>query len=419
MDIPPASLFPMILILRNPRFRLLWSSSVVNFVGLIFYFTVHGWLALAVTNSEFWVGATYGMNGLSLVLFSTGAGVLVDRLNRKKLILIALVCQASTAAAIAALIFTEQIYLWHILVVSFLDGTVMSFKVPSRSALVLDVVGRRNMLKATAATAAAATGVGIAIPPLAGMIIESYGIGWAYVAMSSAFAVSGVILVFLRGVRRAKRKSKTSPKQDFREGVKYVFTTPAVRLLFLLLLSAEIFGWAHEAMMPVMAGKVLNAGPTGLGYLLSAGSAGALVASLVLSSIGDIRRKGLALIVGYIIFGSFLMLFALSEWLLLSLALIAIAYASATLYETLLETLLQTTVPDEMRGRVLSFQMFTWGVTGVSGFYTGAIAALIGAPLAISFGACVVLLNGLRLVRSFAGRYNEERHTQTPVDSVA
>ena len=407
----------MLLILRNPRFRLLWSSSVVNFVGLISYFTVHGWLALAVTNSEFWVGATYGMNGLSLLLFSAVSGVMVDRLNRRNLILIALVCQASTAAAIAALIFTEQIHLWHILVVAFIDGTVMSFKVPSRSALVLDVVGRRNMLKATAATAAAATGVGIAMPPLAGMIIESHGIGWAYVAMSGAFAVSGVILAFLRGVKRAERKTKTSPVQDLRDGVTYVFATPAVRLLFLLLLSAEIFGWAHEAMMPVMAGKVLNAGPTGLGYLLSAGSAGALLASLVISGVGDIRRKGLALIGGYIVFGAFLILFALSEWLMLSLILIAIAYASATLYETVLETLLQTSVPDEMRGRVLSFQMFTWGVTGVTGFYTGAIASLIGARLAISIGAGVVVLSGLGLLRSFAGRYNGEWRAQAPADA--
>ena len=402
----------MLLIPRNSRFRLLWSSSVVNFVGLIFYFTVHGWLALEVTDSEFWVGATYGMNGLSLVLFSAVAGVLVDRLNRKTLILIALVCQASTAAAIAALIFTEQIQLWHILVVSFLDGTVMSFKVPSRSAFVLDVVGRRNLLKATAAVNAGATGVGIVVPPLAGMIIESHGIGWAYVAMSSAFVVSALILLFLRGVRRVERKSKPSPVQDFRDGVKYIFATPAVRLLFLLLLSAEILGWAHESMMPVMAGKVLNAGPTGLGYLLSAGSAGALLASLVLSGIGDIRRKGVALIVGYIVFGAFLVMFALSEWLLLSLVLIAIAYASATLYETVLETLLQTTVPDEMRGRVLSFQMFTWGVTGVSGFYTGAIAALLGAPLAIAVGGGALVLNGLRLIRTFAsGRLDEQAET--------
>ena len=398
----------MLLILRNPRFRLLWSSSAVNFVGLISYFTVHGWLALAVTDSEFWVGATYGMNGLSLILFSAGAGVLVDRLNRKTLILVALVCQASTAAAIAALIFTEQIQLWHILVVSFIDGAVMSFKVPSRSALVLDVVGRGNMLKATATVNAAATGVGIVMPPLAGMIIETHGIGWAYVAMSSAFALSGMMLAFLRGVKKTARKSETSPLQDFKDGVKYVCATPAVRLLFLLLLSAELLGWAHESMMPVMAGKVLNGGPAGLGYLLSAGSAGALLASLALSGVGDIHRKGLALIGGYIGFGIFLMLFALSEWLLLSLALIAVAYASATLYETVLETLLQTSVPDEMRGRVLSFQMFTWGVTGASGFYTGAIAALLGAPLAVAIGGGALVLNGLGLIRTFIARYRDE-----------
>ena len=411
--------FPMILILRNPRFRLLWSSAVVNYMGLMFYFTVHGWLALKVTDSAFWVGATFGANGLSIMLFSMAGGVLVDRMNRKVLILIALFFQVIIAASIGTLIFTELIQLWHILLAAFIDGILMSFKVPSRTALVLDVAGRQNMLKATAANFAAMTGTGILIPPLAGIVVEYHGIGWAYVAMTSSFLLSAVLLSFLRGVRRTERKTRTSPIQDFREGVRYVLTTPEVRLLFLLMVTSELFGWAHESMMPVMADKILDAGPTGLGYLISAGSAGALLASLFVSALGDIRRKGLAMILGYIGFGIFLIAFAMSQWLLLSLVLIAVAYASVALYETMLGTLLQTTVPDEMRGRVLSFQMFSWGFTGFSGFHAGAVAALIGAPLAISIGAGVVVLNGLRLVRSFAGRYNEERHTQTPVDAVA
>ncbi len=408
----------MLLIIRNPRFRLLWSSYVVNYMGLMFYFTVHGWLTLQVTDSAFWVGATFGVNGLSIMLFSTGAGVLVDRLNRKSLILIALAFQVCVAASIAALIFAEQIQLWHIIVAAFIDGVIMSVKVPSRTALVLDVAGRQNMLKATAANFAAMTGAGIFIPPLAGLVVESHGIGWAYVAMTGAFLLSATMLLFLRGVRRVERKSKTSPVQDFKEGLKYVLTTPEVRLLFLLMLTSELFGWAHESMMPVMAAKVLNTGATGLGYLISAGSAGALISSLILSAIGDIRRKGIALILGYIGFGVFLILFALSEWLILSLVLIAITYASVALYETMLGTLLQTTVPDEMRGRVLSFQMFSWGFTGFSGFHTGAIAALIGAPLAISIGGGVVVLNGLRLVRTFVGRYREDQTSPTPADAV-
>ena len=227
--------------------------------------------------------------------------------------------------------------------------------------------------------------------------------------MSGAFFLSAIVLCFLRGVKIAERDYKATPFQDFRDGLHYVLTTPAVRLLFLLMVTSELFGWAHEPMLPVMAGKVLEVGPTGLGYLLSAGSAGALLTSLILSAVGDIRRKGLALMLGYIGFGAFLIAFAASEWIALSLILIAIAYASVTLYETMMRTLLQTSVPDEMRGRVLSFQTFSWGFTGLSGFYTGAVAALIGAPIAIVIGGGVVALNGLRLVRSFARRYNEER----------
>ena len=198
----------MLLIIRNPRFRLLWSSYVVNYMGLMFYFTVHGWLTLEVTDSAFWVGATFGVNGLSIMLFSTGAGVLVDRLNRKTLILIALAFQVSVAASIAALIFAEQIQLWHIIVAAFIDGIIMSVKVPSHTALVLDVAGRQNMLKATAANFAAMTGAGIFIPPLAGLVVESHGIGWAYVAMTGAFLFSATMLLFLRGVRRAERNQR-------------------------------------------------------------------------------------------------------------------------------------------------------------------------------------------------------------------
>ena len=406
----------MHLILRNPRFRILWSSSVANFIGLTTYFTVHGWLALEVTDSAFWVGATFGVKGLSIMAFSAAAGVMADRLNRKALILAAMFIQAGLMASVAALILTEHIQLWHILAATLLDGMLTAIKVPARTALVLDVAGRRNMLQATAATNAAMTAAGIVIPPLAGLVVEKHGIGWAFLGMAAAFLLSAVLLVFLRGVRMAERERKATPFQDFRDGLRYVLATPAVRLLFLLMVTSELFGWAHEPMMPVMAGKVLEVGPTGLGYLLSAGSAGALLTSLILSAVGDIRRKGLALILGYIGFGVFLIAFAASQWIVLSLILIAIAYASVTLYETMMRTLLQTSVPDEMRGRVLSFQMFSWGFTGLSGFHTGAVATLIGAPIAIAIGGGVVVLNGLRLIRSFAWRYNEELRVQTSVN---
>lgn len=374
-------------------------------MGLMFHFTLHGWLAFIITDSEFWVGAVYGMGGLGMVASSIGSGVLVDRLNRKVLIIATQLMQASVFGSIAALIFSDEIQLWHVMLSGLLNGTLSAIKIPSRAALTLDVAGRPNMMQASAADFAALTGAGIVIPLVAGWVVNTHGMDWAYVGMTSAFLTSTAVLAFLKGVQKRSRSAPSSPKQDFTEGMRFIFSTPAVRTLILIMLTSEAFGWAHESMLPVMAGKVLNAGSTGLSYLLSAANVGALLSAIGLSLVGDIRNKGLALIVAYIGFGVFLILFALSPWLPLSMVLIAMTYSLVAIYEPILGTLLQTSVPDEMRGRVLSFQTLTWGVTGLSGFHTGAIAALWGAPVAISIGGGVLVLNGLRLIREFSRRY--------------
>ncbi len=395
----------MLLVFRNPRFRLLWISIVINYVGLMTYFAVHGWLALTVSDSAFWVGATAGVSGLGLMGCSVFSGVLVDRMNRKKLIIAAQLAQATMAIILAALIFADNVVLWHVMLAAFLDGTFLGIKIPARFALVLDVAGRENLLKGIAANFAAMTMMGIAIPPLAGYIVATHDIAWAYVMMGSAFAVSAVILSFLGGITRNVRERIDSPIQDLKEGLRFAVTTPQVRALILLTLTSESFGWAHETMLPVMAGKVLEAGSQGLGFLLAAGSTGALISTLVMSSMNDIKNKGRVLMAGYIGFGVFLLLFAQSPWLPMSMLLLGMAYASVAVYETTLSTLLQTAVPDEMRGRVLSLQSFTWGVTGTSGFHTGAIATILGAPLAISIGGGVLVLNGVRMVRSIGRRF--------------
>ena len=396
----------MRLIFQDARFRLLWLATATNFMGLMIFFTVNGWLTLTLTNSAFWVGATAGVGGLGLMSGSIFGGVLADRLDRRKLIMTSQFAEAAMFFAIATLIFLGQIHLWHILLVSLVDGVLGAVRIPSRMALTLDVVGRANLLRATAANFAAMTSMGISMPPLAGLVVAAFDIAWAYVMMGSALVASATILLALRGIESHKER-RGSPFEEFKQALRYVFKTPPVRALIIMSLTSEAFGWAHETMLPVMARDVLGTGLTGLGYLMSAGSAGALVSTLVLSNMRDAKNKGRLLVGGYIGFGLFLMLFATSSWLPLSLVLIAITYAMVMVYETSLSTLLQTTVPDDMRGRVLSFQTFTWGVTGSSGFHAGAIATLLGAPIAIALGGGVLVINGLRLVRSVSRRYQE------------
>ena len=164
-----------------------------------------------------------------------------------------------------------------------------------------------------------------------------------------------------------------------------------------------------------MARDVLDIGPSGLGYLISAGMAGGAVSASVLSSLGDIKQKGRLLVIGYGGFAVFLMLFAASRWFPLSMVLLAMGWAMWMAYETSLGTLLQTVVPNEMRGRVLSAQSFTWGATGFSGFHTGAIATLLGAPSAIAIGAGVLFLNAVRVAKGVS-RFESPAERPSAVD---
>ena len=156
-----------------------------------------------------------------------------------------------------------------------------------------------------------------------------------------------------------------------------------------------------------MARDVLDVDASGLGYLLATAAAGATIATVIVSNLGDVRDKGRLMLASLGGFGLFLMLFAASTWFPLSMILLALSYAAVMAYEATLSTLLQTSVTDQMRGRVLSFQAFTWGISMVSGFHMGAIANAVGAPVAIAIAGGLVMLNALRLLPT-ASRFQDQ-----------
>ena len=387
----------MQLLLENSRFRWLWLGGAFNELGIIMYFMAQGWLTLIVTDSPFWVGATAGMSGLGLMSFSIVGGVLVDRVDRRRLIVTGQLLQVAIASGVAALALTGNIQLWQLLAVGFVDGLIVAVKAPANMAMTLDLVGRDRLLSAIGARFLSMTLMGIAAPLLLGGVVSVLAIGWAYAIVAGVRLVSAALIIQIGPLPPRAGSEPTAPWRDLKDGVRYVVNNPAVRTLLLMGLVGETFGWAHEAMLPVMARDVLEVGVSGYGYMLAVASAGGAVSSLIVSTRREVVSKGRLLVVGASGFGLFLILFASSPWFLLSMVLLAVAYGMVIAYEATLTTLLQTIVPDEMRGRVLSFQTLTWGVTGFSGFHTGAIAAAVGAPLAIGIGGAVVMLNALRL----------------------
>lgn len=214
------------------------------------------------------------------------------------------------AFVIAVLIFTDNIALWHVLAMAFARGLAASVKITVIRTLVLDVVGRANLLAANAATLAADETMGIIVPTLAGLIIERLDIAWAYVLMGCAGLAAAVMLLTLGRVEIQGRTDRSTTFQDLRAGLRFAGSNRVVRSLLILGLVGEVFGWGHYSMLPVMARDVLEVGPVGLGLLASAGSVGALAASLVMSARGDVDGKSRLMASTLIGFGGFLLLFA-------------------------------------------------------------------------------------------------------------
>jgi MFS family permease len=386
----------MFLILQNYRFRLFWVSNLFNDAGRMVTPMAVGWLVLILTDSPLWVGISAGASGLGLTLFSPIAGVLVDRYGRRDLLLATLVAEMACALLMGFLVHTDNISVVHVLLFAFIMGIIGATRYSCVSALTLDLVGRSNLLKGVAANFFSMTVMGVVAPVALGWIIRSQGVPYAYYFIAGTSLVSLVVLMNLRGIT-APEKELSSHVEDLIEGAKFVFNTPIVRMLILAMLVSETFGWAVESMLPVIARDELSLGPEGLGYLMSAGAFGAVIPSIMISVVPDIKSKGILMFMGLVCFGSGLVLFALSKQLYISLVFIAFTMGSGTVYESALSTLLQTSVPNNIRGRVLSFQTFCWGFSGMAGFHAGAVAALFGAPLAVAAGGVIVLLNGLRI----------------------
>ena len=392
----------MLLLLRHSQFRTFWIAGAFGDVSLLAYFAVHGWLVLQITDSPWWGRNIFVPGRLTMVVFSPIGGVVIDRVKKTRAVQVAGLFRGVGAVFIAALIFSDSVQLWHVLLFPVASGITASVRIPGLMALSLDIVGRKRLVSATAARMVSMMGMGVLVPLAVGRVVDGAGMGWAYAVMAAGDLISVAVLTLVNPPDR-KRADKSSPFKDLKEGAMFSLRSPLVRTLLGAILLNELFGWSHEPMLPVMARDVLGMGATGLGNLLAAGSLGAAATSVVLSSFENPRRKGVMLVAGMFGYGFFLLMFSLSRSVPLSLAALSLAYGTAIVYETVVNTMLQTGVPYNMRGRVLSFQSMLWGVTGMTGFHTGALATFFGAPLAVGVGAAIVMLNAVRLIPRASG----------------
>ena len=395
-------------------FRFLLSSNSIHVIGEVATFVAQGWLVLSLTgDSALWVGVASGIRGIGHIGFALIGGVLADRLKRRDVLAILAFFRAGIFAVLALLIFTDEIQLWHVMVIVFIQGSSDGLMAPLFNGLIYDTVGLTRLMNALAYILAAfhiswATG-----SIVAGHLINTMGIGSAYV-LASIFCLLSVIPLRLMQVSNVTEAKEEPIVSNIVQGIRYVSRNKSLRALLSLSMLTEAFGFSYLIMLPVIAKTVLVVGPTGLGYLIAAGGMGSLIGTIVVAGISDFKDKWKVLTIATSSAGVGILLFACSPWYALSLILVAFIGLSLVTYDAAINTLIQTLSADNMRGRVLGLYGMTWGFTPAGGFVAGSVASVIGAPFAVGFGSLIILGYTLGVI----ARMNKERlYDSTKPDS--
>lgn len=380
-----------------PGYRWLWLFSLFSSLAFTVEVLSQGWVVLQLTNSALIVGFAAGFRGVSQALFSVLGGPIVDRIDRRRLLLGSQLGAALGALTLASLLLGHMVRVWHVFIYLVLAGLVTAVSRPSAGGLMYDVVGPRRLLNASAFQFMAASVVRIAGAVAGGFVIDRLGVGNNFLLVGAAYCGGWAALSLLRSPAPTARTAEPFVRA-VTAGFGYVLGTPRIRTLLLLSLVVEAFGFGYQAMMPVMARDVLKVGGIGLGYLAAMVGVGQLVATLLVASRGDLRNKGTLLVSAAIGFGLFIAIFGVSPWFPFSLAVVMVVGALGSTYDTSMSTMLMMAAGDAVRGRVLGLYYSTMGVSAVGWLGVGAVATLLSMPAALALSGSVVALAALGLV---------------------
>jgi MFS family permease len=378
--------------LSHRNFRLFFVGQGISLIGTWMQNVGEGWLILQLTNSPFYVGLTSALSSLGVLLFSLYAGVIADRTDKRRFIILMQVAFMLEAFTVSILVWTGVVQVWHVLLLATLLGIASAFDIPMRQSFVIDMVGKDDLMNAIALNSSLFNGARVVGPALAGLLIGAVGIAWCYLLNGLSYIAVIVGLLLMRLPPRPPAVKTASAWTGFREVLSYLRNDQRLRVLMLLTATLSVFGFPYISMMPVYARDVLHRGAEGYGILTSSIGVGAVIGALgVALYSARIRARGRLMLIGGTAFGVLLMLFSASRSLGLSIGLLALAGCAMIVNNSLANTLLQTAAPDYLRGRIMGFYSFVFvGMAPFGAFLFGVVAEHVGVPVTIAAGGAIV-----------------------------
>jgi MFS family permease len=384
--------------LQHRNYRLFFFGQLVSLTGTWMQNVAQAWLVYELTNSPFKLGVVAFCSGVPVLAFSLWAGVVADRVPKRRLLLVTQTVMMALAFILAADMFLGTIQWWHVTILAFLLGTANAFDAPTRQAFVVEMVGRKELMNAIALNSAMFNSARIVGPALAGMTLAAVGTAWCFVLNGVSFlaVIAGLALMDVKPYVGAA--STESSLKQMREGISYIWHHPTVRPLITLVAVSNMFALGYTALLPAFAQDILHAGTVGYGFMSTAVGLGALAGALAIASLGNYQRKGLVLTVGNLLFPVMVIAVSLSRSFHLTLGFLVVAGLGFMTQNATANTLVQTTVPDGLRGRVMSVYMMVFqGFFPIGSLIAGFVAENFGISAGAAFGGTVALIYGLYL----------------------
>lgn len=379
--------------LRHRNFRVFYAGQILSLCGTWMQSTAQGWLVLELTNSALLLGVVTAAGSLPSLAFTLWAGVVADRADKRRIILIADLVMGAQSLALAVLTHLGLITYPVLLLLVLVLGTANAFEVPTRQSFFVDLVGKEDLPNAIALNSSAFNGTRIIGPALAGWLIGVAGVAACFYANAVSFLFVVVGLMMMRLPRFQPPERTTSTLDDLREGLAFIRGDRLVRTLVWLIAAMSITAFPYAMLLPVFARDVLRVGATGLGYLLAATGLGALAGGVALAAGGGRLPRGRLMVWSSLAFCAFLFAFTFARTLPAALALLGCAGFAMILNNATLNALLQSLVPNRLRGRVMSVYVFMFlGMTPIGALQAGALSRAVGAPAALAAGAAALFL---------------------------
>ncbi|MBI4487560.1 MAG: MFS transporter [Deltaproteobacteria bacterium] len=381
MRVPPA--------LRHREFRLFAIGYLPSETGEYIHFVVQNWLVWELTQSAFYLGLIGFFEFAPRFIFGPIGGVIADRMDRLKLLILSRALNLLQTMVFAFLVFSGWIQFWHIVVLVIFMAVVSSVSTAAQQVLVVSLVPQKAVVSALALHSATHNLTKILGPSIGGILLTLIGAGHCLLIQSLTILWMLVMLFRMRPPDSSVPGAKGEWLKDIGEGFSYLRQNHRVLITILTTYSNGFFGISYSQFLPYFAQEVLHVGPTGYGFLVSAPGVGAVAISFMLSTHTRLRRMRRLLLGASLIYATSIFLFAISRSMPLSIFLLAVVGSMQMSYRVLARAIIQEECPPHLLGRAMSLFFLDRGFGSLGAVCLGSAAALVPVPVAVAGSAAL------------------------------